>query len=782
MSRPAARRAAHVWLWPALLIPTALLPDLGAALPLHSYYFRDFTLGFLPLRLFQARELAAGRVPFWNAFIHEGAFALPSFYPLDLLHVLRPEATFVSWLLSLHLPLAALAAYALARDMGVSRPAAFIGGGVYALGGHALSCLNLYVFLQALAWAPLLILALRRAAARAGRWCVAAAALLALSLSTLALELVAQALGLGVLLALAAPGEVGRGRRVGRLAFAVLLGSALAALPVCVTWSVLREAPRGLGFSAVQAASYALPPVGVLQALVAQLFGALDRPLEVWWGGRFFPGGFPYFASLYLGPLVLALAAAGWRSWSAAERRLLGGAALVACVYALGPAGGLWSLVHAWPLLRLFRFPSKALFSVHLVAALFAAAGAERLRAGHGWRVFAGVTGALAVVCGAIAAAPLLAPERMGAWLWLDPRALGELRARLPLEAFRTLLVALLGVALALSVHARRMPAARAALLLAPMIVLDLARAGAGLNPQVPASFFELLPGLRDQHLEALDGGRVFPLPPLASRGMRAWLDTRPEGLGSRAFYVSRQLLDPYTNLIDGVETAATADRTGFVAQPPEVSSAEATPERIAALLPRLRNAAVTRVLSLDPLAAEGLRLRAAVALPRTPLRVHVYELQPAWPRAYVACGARVTATRAEAAAAPYTPGFDPARDVALEAPLEAPTDGQPPCREGHALALGAAAGHERWRVEADGAGWLVVRASHARGWRATVDGRAAALVRANGRQRAVRVPAGRHTIELRYVAPGLRLGLGLTLAALGVALAALARSARAAR
>ena len=39
----------------------ALLADPGAALPSATYYFRDITLTFLPLRLFQARELAAGR-------------------------------------------------------------------------------------------------------------------------------------------------------------------------------------------------------------------------------------------------------------------------------------------------------------------------------------------------------------------------------------------------------------------------------------------------------------------------------------------------------------------------------------------------------------------------------------------------------------------------------------------------------------------------------------------------------------------------------------------------
>ena len=74
---------------------------------------------------------------------------LPSFYPLDLLHVFDSSPEFVSWLLTLHFPLAALAAYALGRARGMSQPGAFACGTVYSVGGFALSTLNLYIFLQA---------------------------------------------------------------------------------------------------------------------------------------------------------------------------------------------------------------------------------------------------------------------------------------------------------------------------------------------------------------------------------------------------------------------------------------------------------------------------------------------------------------------------------------------------------------------------------------------------------------------------------------------------------
>ena len=91
----AVRGRRESWL-PLLLVPVALLPDLAAALPLRTYFFRDFTVTFLPLRLFAARELREGRLPFWNPYLFEGTFQLPALYPADLLHALWPTPVFVS--------------------------------------------------------------------------------------------------------------------------------------------------------------------------------------------------------------------------------------------------------------------------------------------------------------------------------------------------------------------------------------------------------------------------------------------------------------------------------------------------------------------------------------------------------------------------------------------------------------------------------------------------------------------------------------------------------------
>ena len=74
-----------------LLALVSLAPDPQAALPRFTYFFRDLSITFYPVREFAAREMQAGRLPVWNPYIFEGAFAVPYFHLLDLLLVVGPD-------------------------------------------------------------------------------------------------------------------------------------------------------------------------------------------------------------------------------------------------------------------------------------------------------------------------------------------------------------------------------------------------------------------------------------------------------------------------------------------------------------------------------------------------------------------------------------------------------------------------------------------------------------------------------------------------------------------
>lgn len=714
---PEARRGR--WL-PLGLVVVSLLPNLRAAWPDLTYYFRDFTVTFYPMRAFFAREVAAGRWPGWNPYVYEGIPALPTLYPPDLLHVLWPGPAFASWLLTLHFPLAALAAYALARDLGTARAGAFVAGAVFSLSGLCLSALNLYVFLQALALAPLVVFGLRRAALAGGRWVPAAAAVLAVAVSTLAVEFVAQAALLGLALGwLSRPGL----RAAVRLATAAALGAGLAAVPILVTAGVLRESVRGEGFVREVSLGNAIHPAVLLQALVPDLFGSLAAPVEAWWGGAFFSKGFPYLLSLYLGTLTVALAAAGARA-SGPQRRdtmvlLVAGA--LGLWYAFGARAGLASVMAGLPGWSWFRFPSKALLLPVLAVSMLAGAGAARLARGEGWKGFSracALVGLVPVVLFVLASG---AGGGVAAWAAVPEMVWTSARRVVLLECAQAALLAVAGFVVAAVVRRGRLRPASGLLVVAVLAVGDLARAGAGLNPQAPPALFALLPELAAERLDALDGRRVFSYGLDESPAFRRFLAGGGPGRGLWSFFLSRQMLVPYASLLDRVETAHGKDLTSFVPLPPELDTGELDPARVASIVGRLRSAAVSRVLSLDPLENSDLRLRARVPAGPPGMWVHVFELDRPEPRVTVRGGGSARPLR-----------LDP--------------------------------GVQEYEVDAPGAAELLSRDSYARGWRAWVDGAETPVRRADGKHRSVALPSGKHRVRFAYTPPGLRAGLVATM------------------
>jgi hypothetical protein len=678
---------------------------------------------FYPQRWLWATELRAGRLAFWNPYVAEGTFLLPVFYPLDILHAVWPGPAAVSWLLTLHFPLAALAAYALARELGVDRLGSVVSGAVFSMGGFALSCLNLYVFLQALALAPLVVLATRRAALVGGPWIAAAAAALAVAMTTLAVEFVVQAWLLGALLGWAA------GRRgLGRLVLAGVLGLGLAAVPIGTTLGILKESVRGAGFASDVALANEMHPATVVQALVPNAFGALSSPVESWWGRRFFTKGFPYFLSCYVGPLTLGLAVAGLRGGSRRQALLLLGVGLLGVWYALGTRGGLAPLaLQIVPGAASFRFPSKALLLPFLVLSLLAGRGMAALAAGHGVTAFRRAllaTASLGIVLGGLI---LFAPwtlEAVTGEVW----APGSVPARLVgVDCLWLASLSLLGIGLAGRMAPGGRPALRAAVLLAILLAADLLRAGAGMNPQITPAFFAPLPELARLGLDRLEGGRVFTYGLDGSPAFRSFLATQHGGVALWSFFVSRQMEVPYANVLDRVELAEGKDLTSFVPQPAVLALEDYDPRLVGRIVPRLHEAAVGRVLSLDPLADPALRLLGRVDSGAPGLVIHVYALEGSAPRDAVACPAAA------------------------------------PACQGTVRRVAAGTGRIELDVDAGGPAIVVVRESFASGWRATVNGRPETVQRVLGRYRGVVVPQGHSRLVLEYHPPGLALGAAIT-------------------
>jgi hypothetical protein len=756
MSEVVSRLARRRWdlLAAAVVAVAALLPVARALLAGQSLYFRDLGRYYFPIRRFLVEGLLAGEMRYWNPLVFEGARELypPVSYPLDLLQLLLPNERGFSLTVALHLPLAALGFFVLARVLALPPFAAAAGAVGYALGGFGLSTVNLSESVQALAWAPWTVAAYVLAVERGGRRLVPAAIGTAILFSIGRMEITLQALLLAAVVARPGLSRV----RWWRLAAAGALGTLLAAPTLLVMRATMAGGPRGLGLPPELVLGRAIHPLSYLQTLVANLHGDPANLVGRFWGDNFFePGIFPYFLSFYLGPVLIVLAALGVTSRERWGRGLLL-LALCAVWLSLGRWGGLGPIVAALPAAaRNLRYPCKAFFVVHFAVCLFAAAGIGWLVKGDArrWLRAALLLSVLGGALVAVLALPLLPSGSLGGLLDLLFPSRYPTEARMAVlklvarDAARGGILALLAALVSFAAFRRRLATPKAAVLLVLLAGADLLRAGAGLNPSVDPSF--LLPSAEMQ--EALDrlraeGGRVFTCAVTRSRAWNAARPVQSDSLDVWTFAAMRDALTPNINASVGVAAAFGEDVTAVVpaerASQPGVGDCPPSPS----FLGQLRDAGVAHVVSLDPLELPQLRLREVVR-PRAiaPLVLQIYDLMDPLPLRFVARqvvpGAGAIAGLApDAAAVEVGPRVDGAFGRLLE-------DQETTQRI-------------RLRVFADRPTVVVVRDAWSPGWQATVAGKETPVLRADGRHRAVPVPAGTSDVILEYHPPGLRLGV----------------------
>jgi Bacterial membrane protein YfhO len=162
--------------------------------------------------------------------------------------------------------------------------------------------------------------------------------------------------------------------------------------------------------------------------------------------------------------------------------------------------------------------------------------------------------------------------------------------------------------------------------------------------------------------------------------------------------------------------------------------------------------------------------LRTAFAGPGGP----VVEIHSALPRAFVAYRWRSARTMADALGAVAASPSSQARSEPVVEKLGPPPAG-PPRAPSPARVVRATDTEVKVSLTARAPGLLVLGDTYYPGWKADVDGRGAEIRPANGAFRAVRVPAGRHSVRFRYRPASVYAGAGISLAALLALAAALA-------
>jgi hypothetical protein len=801
----------------ALLLRRTLAGD-GAMLGYDLYTY------FFPAKTYASAALLRGELPLWNPYLFFGAPFLANvqmavLYPPDLLFAALsfPRAVAVSqWL---HLSLAAGGMYALCRrGWGLDPLAA--GGGALAFAGAGFFGAHMGHLNQvhASAWLPLVALCVLRLAATWGRpgppgtagapetgparllggvpWLAAGGTAVALQLtaghtqeayySLLAVGLLAA--GYTVFPPARAPV---RWTHLTAYGAAVLNGALLAGAQLLPAIELTRHSYRQGGIPLEEATAFGVERTNVLESLLPTFWSLPSQEVTG-----------------YVGVAVLPLVVVAF-ALSPARRTVLGLGALtlLAVTLAMGAYTPLYRVLYELvPLFDSFRAPGRWLLISSFALAGLAAHGAGALRREAASEVRETLALRYGLALTAAAAALLFflwRSNEVRAIQWLPHARVAVLWAAAALAAVSLGLVSLFarggwprllllaGLAFELGGAAREMeynqPGDAALYLHKPAVAAYLEAAAGPVGAAATAS------GGADRVLSIAVEERLDPA--------RLRLAV-PQGDGEYRRYASmREALKPSLGLayalpsIDGYDGGLLPTREYARFKSLLVRDEPPVPHFT---LPPQVNGKVDR----DLLAALNVRYvltdgRNGPPGPGWTLResapgaAWLYESEAVLPRAYLV--AEVSpAPPDEDAAARRLAGMDLAREALVHVPegaLPAVSSGAAGAAPDGAGAAGSptrparivrySAGELEIETEAPGASLLVVTDSYYPGWRASVDGRPAPLLRTNLLFRGVPVPAGNHRVRLWFDPLSVRLGFALSAVALLANLGGLALYAR---
>jgi len=755
------------WLPFALLIlaVVALFPGVLAG---EVLFWGLPSLQFYPWREFAFEQIAAGHLPTWNPLVGAGAPLLANyqtavFYPPNWLHLLLPDAHAMSIVAVLHVLWAGLGMWLFSGVLGLPAFGRAFSTLAYALSGYLIGRAGSFPTADAAAWIPWIFWLAWRVMA-GGRWRDAGGLALAFALQLLAGHAQttwysAVAVGLFALWIALWPrrGEPGRGRaRALALAgLAALLGAGIAAVQLLPTAEYLLESQRsgGLDYGTLTNLSY--HPLRLVTWLNPNFFGS---PID---GSYLTKGKGAFFEDhAYIGFLpIIAAGAAVW-GWLRLRRTaprdpafrtipFWAGLALLGLFFAAGKHNPLFrALVDLVPTFDAFRDPVRWLILPVFGLSVLAGIGTGHWGRGK-WIVFwsrlagAGGAGLAIMALGFVTFSdPTSDTLRVLSW------SMAELGCWIAVAALLTLVKpdAATGTSPGLW---------RAAVLV--FVALDLAWAGAGLNPTVTPDYFTgevaiARPAGRIYWFEDTEDDVTFGGDEDAPNPPPGYFNLGDYRIAQDNWRAVRTSLLPNLTMLDGVATLNNNDPLLPGSFSRYIALIE---ERGPAAGSLLRAGGVSQVYGPAPGGWAGSNPATA---PDDP------------PLAWLVPEALWLGTDAAIEDALRDPAWDPAQTAVLRGD---PPDDAPgaPLTTGTVSLIDESPTRLTYRVKADGAGFLVLSRAWYPGWRAEREGGPVDLVRANLAFMAVALMPGESTVTLSYSLTHWRTGVALSGIALALAI-----------
>lgn len=770
MNNPAHAISLRPPLWTLalyLVLPFLAFPEIifGG----QTLYRTDITWIHYPGHIFMAAEWLAGRVPLWDPYRQGGVPMLAEpqigvLYPLRALFLssLSPSLE-LSLFIMLHLSLAALFTFILARSLGQSQIAATLAGLAFGFGGFLMAQVSNLNIMSAAAWLPLVLWALM-AALRQRSWLamLLAGIPLALQIYTAHSQIVFYTLVIVAAYGLyrlstdffAGAAEQrrnwGYAGHTGLLVTAAIVSGLLLAAPqllpsVELVQFTLRSQNQGLNLLIENS----LAPVMWLNLLLPGAFG--NNVIG-------FKGGDPFQeVFIYAGFLPLLLAGVGLLN-SRRDQRFFVGLLVAAVLLALGGNTPLYEyIIQYLPGFDIFRIPARWLMAVNLALAVLTGLGLDALlekdlsRRALAAFLTIGLLLAVGLILGWVFRNDLSAwsdslnepYKKLTAALFSkgfvpDPiyqqRMLLRWAFGLNTPAF--LLLANLGVTALLAglYSTRHSSGSVLARLILLAVTLDLLlTGGTAINPVRPEGRWQELSGGARYVRERVGQARVLPL------GVSGE-DEAVHNLGqyfpsayrvfSASGYSSPLKLARYETFLD-----------------------EADPVQALQIL------GVRYLLTQGQMGAD---VAATYPLVFNDSNSFVYENKNWLPRVFVVHKAIGASSPEEALAHFQSRRVDPRQTVVLETETPFPPPETSPIAGSTAEIIRENPQVVEIEANLAAAGYIVLLDTFYPGWVAAVDGQPTPIYRANYLGRAVFVPAGQHLVRFEYRPWSFRAGLGL--------------------
>ncbi len=736
-----------------------------------TFFFRDLYNHIYPQKKLFSELVLSGQLPLWDPFRHGGQPFLANMnnsvlYPSNLLYLILSPITALNIDIVLHVALAALCAYTLARVLGLNQIAAAVSGLIYAFSGPALSLPNIWPYA---AFHPPIILLFWHfyCLENNKRWFVLTVLIGAIQVFAGHPEMTALTLATLLAWTLVFPYQGDLIRRLARLfllGIAILATAAIQLIPMA---ELVQHSSRTHGIRPDAFFAWSVDPKRYPELLFPGFLGSVySFSKNDQWGLAFEELGTPYILSLYFGVPALVLAIMGGfnKIYNNEFPRRIRILLLILVAFSFLAMGGrhvpgFRKLIEVIPVITIFRYPVKFVLLAPLPLALLAGFQLQQLMQTSERRdlripitVVWIIAGSTALLMGFLMIFPSISSHFL--WTYFSSDGNAALRG----IRSSTLHTAAVSILLALCVTLttmRNQPKLNT--LLSFLIGFDLLLSGSAVNHFAPREFLTDVPALATSIRKEIGDGKLYRTPDHGSVKI----------LSNDIVLANRwrlEMLSNYTASMYGIPVVFHEDYDWL-----EVERMVKLAQNLMQLpwerwLPVLSSAGVRFILTSDRIRIPGLRLVQVIGnSSNTPY--FLYRNEGCAGRVFFVSNSDIEPDSNKLLNTITNPGFDPCTTLLLEKSTVG-TGAHASANASIRLnkATSDATSH---LVITDKPGFLVFSEPYSPGWKWSIDGWTVQAVRANFAFSAVAVPAGKHQVDRIYRPASFRVGCAISFIAL---------------